>query len=869
MSLRWTDGVRRLVLPNGLTLLVQRNSTAPAVAVVSHVRAGFFDEPDRLVGVSHVLEHMLFKGTPTRGVGQIAQETKAAGGYLNAATSYDHTTYYAVLPAGSLAVALDLQSDALRRSLLDPEELRRELKVIIEEARRKLDTPAAVASETLHALLYDHHRIRRWRIGTEAQLAALSPDDLTGYYRSRYVPERTIVAMVGDLDPDIALDAAREFYGSWPAAAAAYNPSPEERPRHGVRVRTLRGDVRRAELVVGWRGVPALHPDAAALDVAATVLGAGRASWLYRALRAPGHVMSVAAWHYSPTEVGVFSIAADLDPERLPNAVSGMAACVARLRTAGPSADDLARVRRLLSARWARRLESVEGRAGALAAAEALGGVRLLDEEYERLLSVTPEQVRRVANEWLDPDLLAAVTFLPEGEGDELDPGRLQDTFRQSTWTLPEATEPPPTSIPPPVTVRGAVTSGVLHVELPGVDLLIGRKPGVPLVSLGVYRRRTMTDTVKAAGLAALSVRSAARGAGGLDAGTLALAFERLGGALSPHASPDWFGFGTSVLSDRTVDGAALLHSVLHAPGYDAEEVGRERGTLADEVAQTPDDMLRYPVQLALRAGFGDSGYGLPVQGLAESVPSLTDGMVRGWHACELAQGRTVVVAVGDLDPERLAAELAGLFRRDPARDPSTISTVAAWRAPDDGTRVHAVQRVKRQTGIAVLFPGPSRADPDRFAGSVWAAMASGLGGRLFHALRDRKSLAYTVVASSWQRAGAGALLVYLATSPEREEEARDALLKELALFRAAPPEAAELSRAVNYLAGQAQVQRQTAAAVAGEVAEAWLVGTGLEELADPAAGFKSVDASAIQRLANRYLDPSLRVEGVVRGQRS
>jgi zinc protease len=242
---------------------------------------------------------------------------------------------------------------------------------------------------------------------------------------------------------------------------------------------------------------------------------------------------------------------------------------------------------------------------------------------------------------------------------------------------------------------------------------------------------------------------------------------------------------------------------------------------------------------------------------------------VRGWHACELAQGRTVVVAVGDLDPERLAAELAGLFRRDPARDPSTIATIAAWRTPDEGSRIHAVQRTKRQTGMAVLFPGPSRADPDRFAGSVWAAMASGLGGRLFHALRDRKSLAYTVVASSWQRAGAGALLVYLATSPEREEEAREALLRELALFRAAPPEAAELSRAINYLAGQAQVQRQTAAAVAGEVAEAWLVGTGLEELADPAAGFKSVDASAIQRLANRYLDPSLRVEGVVRGKRS
>ncbi len=121
MSARWTDGVRRAVLPNGLTLLIQRDPTAPAVAVVSHVRAGFFDEPDPLAGVSHVLEHMLFKGTPTRGVGAIAQETKAAGGYLNAATSYDHTTYFTVLPAASLPVALDLQAYALRRSVLHPE----------------------------------------------------------------------------------------------------------------------------------------------------------------------------------------------------------------------------------------------------------------------------------------------------------------------------------------------------------------------------------------------------------------------------------------------------------------------------------------------------------------------------------------------------------------------------------------------------------------------------------------------------------------------------------------------------------------------------------------------------------------------------
>ena len=172
---RWTADVHREVLPNGLTLLVQRDDSAPAVAAITHVRAGFFDEPDRWIGISHVLEHMFFKGTPTRAVGQIARETKAAGGYLNASTSYDRTSYFVVLPASALARAVDIQADALRHSSIDAGELERELRVIIQEAKRKLDTPDAVTYETLHELMFDHHRIRRWRIGTEEQLAGLHP----------------------------------------------------------------------------------------------------------------------------------------------------------------------------------------------------------------------------------------------------------------------------------------------------------------------------------------------------------------------------------------------------------------------------------------------------------------------------------------------------------------------------------------------------------------------------------------------------------------------------------------------------------------------------------------------------------------------
>jgi zinc protease len=865
--LRWTDGVRREVLPNGLTLLTQEDPGCPAVAVVCQVCTGFFDEPDQVVGVSHVLEHMLFKGTPTRGVGEVAREAKAAGGYLNAGTGYDHTAYYAVLPNESLGVGLDLLADMLRRSVIDGDELRRELRVIVEEGKRKLDTPSAVAGETLNALLFDHHRIRRWRIGTEAQIEGLSRADVLGFYRSRYVPSRTIVAIAGGVSGELALRLARESFEGWEPAVSPMDPSPDEPRIREVRARTLQGDVRKAELVLGWRGVPPLDVAAAPLEVAATILGSGRASWLYQRLREPGIVSSIGAWHFAPTEVGVFGIDAELDGGALDAALSGVAACLARLREKGPGPGDLDRARVLLRARWAHRFESAEGRATALAGAEALGGIHLVDEMFEQVLAVDAESVRRAAEEWLDPGSVCGVAYLPSGSAELLDVPRLRNHFSRSEWSVPAEPVQPVVPQRAALVAPGTTSAGVLHIPLPHSDLLLVRKPGVPLVSLGVYRRRSVLDARATAGLGALAVRTAVRGAGEFDAGGLALAFERLGGSLSRHLGAEWFSYGATVLPERAAEAAALLRLVLEEPRYEEAETGREREVLLEEIARGADDMVGYPMQLAISGVFGEAGYGLPLEGLAASVPGLTSGMARAWHACELSEGRTTVVAAGDIDPERLGATLAGLFGSPPRREGNDVAMSNPWPTTRGEPVVVAEEREKRQTALAMLFPGPSRRHPDRDAAVVWSAIASGLGGRLFTALREARSLAYTVIAQAWQRLQAGGLILYIATSPEREEEARSALLEELDRFRTEPPSADELSRAINYVVGQRAVRRQTARALAGDLADAWLLGEGLDEFADPVVGIRRVTAEAVQRVAIEGFDPGRRAEGIVRGR--
>jgi zinc protease len=864
---RWTRGLVREVLPNGLTLLAQRDESSPAVSVVTHVKAGFFDEPDEWVGVSHVLEHMFFKGTPTRGVGAIARETKAAGGYLNAHTAYDHTAYFAVLPASRLARALEIQSDALLHPLIDEGELARELQVIIQEAKRKRDTPSAVTHETLHAVLFDRHRIRRWRIGTEEQLAGYRRRDVHGYYASRYVPERTIISIVGDIDPAAAVALAGARYERWPARAGAVDRSPSEPPRNDVRSRTLRGDVTQSELSIGWRAPDPLHPDAAALDLAVAVLSAGRGSWLYRRLREPGIVTSVSAHYYAPTELGVLAIGAELEPERLGAAIAGIAESVTQLAMSGPGDDDLFRARTLLLSRWARRMEPTEGRAMSLASAEALDGVEQLDREYAELEAVTADQVRAAAQKWLLPDALAGVVYHPEDQGSDLDTSRLAGAFAVTALTpIAPATDGRPRLVEPRgVRTRPVVRTragGVHHFELPGADLLIRPKSGVPMATIGLYLPSSPADSARDAGLSLLTMRSAARGAAGLGAGELAFAFERLGGSLATSVSSDWAGFATTVLAAHLPEAARLLCSVMREPAFAESDVAAERRILASEAEQATDDMFRYPFQLAFGAAFGASGYGLPLGGLRESIPGLTAERARDWLDLRRS-ARAVIIAVGHVDPERTSDELAEVFDAWPAGPERPHDPLRVWRGIEP---LQVQTREKAQSALAMVFPGPHRRDPRRHAADVWSAVASGLGGRLFEALRDRRSLAYTVVAQAWQRRTAGALVTYIATSPRREDEAREQMLLELERFAREPVSGDELTRAAEFLAGQSEVHRQTSSAVAGEILEAWLAGTGLAELENPGAAYRAVTAEEIRELAEECLDAGRRVEAVVRG---
>src|SRR3954464_6972560 len=225
--------ITKTVLPNGLTVPIQEDHTAPVGAIVTYVKAGYFDETDEQNGLAHALEHMFFKGTERRGVGDIAKETKANGGYLNAHPIYDNTTYYTVLPSSGFEKGLDIQADAYANSVIAADELAKEMEVIIQEAKRKSDNPSAVATETLYELLPDAHRMRRWRIGREPGLRAFTREKMNVFYRNFYRPSNTILTISGDVDPSKALTRVTELYGGLTSDRPERHPGPSEPDHQG------------------------------------------------------------------------------------------------------------------------------------------------------------------------------------------------------------------------------------------------------------------------------------------------------------------------------------------------------------------------------------------------------------------------------------------------------------------------------------------------------------------------------------------------------------------------------------------------------------------------------------------------------------
>ncbi len=310
-------GVRKSVLPNGLTLLVREQPGTGVVAIDTWVEAGYFHEPDEVAGMAHLFEHMFFKGSEKfPGAEQIAQELAAVGGESNAGTIYDSTNYYFVVPKAGFERAVEIQADAIRAPLFDSAELAKEAEVVIEESNRKLDNPGPVSFERMLATSYTQHRIKRWRIGSNEVLRNIQRANLLAFFETLYRPENLIVSIAGDVSAAEAEALVARTFGALPRGTLDKRGGPAEPAQTEFRFGRSEGDLRQGYSVLGWHTQGVGGADELALDLLARILGEGRSSRLFRHVVGPDGAATANASHYQFEDIGIFSIQASFDEPR-------------------------------------------------------------------------------------------------------------------------------------------------------------------------------------------------------------------------------------------------------------------------------------------------------------------------------------------------------------------------------------------------------------------------------------------------------------------------------------------------------------------------------------------------------------------------
>jgi zinc protease len=866
-----TEDVVHRKLSNGLTLLVKELHAAPVVAIDTWVKVGYFNEEDDEVGISHVIEHMFFKGTTLRPrPDQIAAEVKALGGELNAGTYYDFTHYYFTLPAESFSHGLEIQADALLDPLVDPAELARELEAIIQESRRKLDNPPAFAAEKLYELAFRKHRIRRWRIGEEDALRSFTREKLLHYYRRHYTPGNIVLSVAGDVSPARVAEEAERLLGGLAPGSGVGSGSPEEPPQEEFRFGLIRGDIKRAHLMIAFRSAPMFHPDDLPTRVLATVLGRGRSSRLVQEVKEKrGCVESVAAGTEVFADLGTLRISAELDPDRLAEAIESIAGVLAGIRSSAPVLAEIGRARSAVESQYYFSQADVLGVAMNLAYYEALGDYRFADEFVRRLQEVTPEDVLEVAARILRTEAASLLAYVPDERGIQpADASSARILFAATAKGLvPEIPVLPGESRRAPPSGSSAMAdSPPKRLPLPGgATLLVEEIPRLPVTSVAIlFRGGRIHENPGNAGISRLALAGMTKGTRSRNALRLAAEMESFGCTLDRVLDDDYLGLSIGILSRYLPGGLDLILDVVRNPTFPIEEVERERRVQLSAMESLKDQAMGYAVTLFREVAFPGHAYGLPPFGTPESVQGVASEALARWHSSLFRPNRMVVAVAGDLQAGAVQEMLAERMSHWPAAGEALKDPVPA--VPVTQVVARAETRRKSQTFQMLGFPAVDVASEDNYPLDLLQSTVSGLGGTFFEAIRGKRGLAYVVGASNMAKRLGGYFVVYLGTAPQKEEEARSILLEEVERIQSGGIPEEEILRARSYILGTFPIALQTHTARALTYAAAEIQERGMEEVLAYPSRIRAVSPGQVVQVARRFLTPERYALGVLRG---
>lgn len=829
-------------LKNGLTVYIIRDSRFPLVCTRLYVGTGSANETAEQAGISHVLEHMVFKGTEKRPKGQVARDVESLGGYLNAATSFDKTWFITDMPAKHWKTGMDVVKDMAFHPSLDPAELEAEKDVIVSELKGGDDTPTRRLFEDLQVAGLAHTVYGRPIIGFEKTIRAVTADDLRAYIHTWYQPQNMMLLVAGDIDPKAVLAHAEELFGDLKNDTILPEPAPVqlEGAAGGPRVEVTRGPWNKVYLGIALPA-PALGDQRSIdLDVLAYALGGDGTSQFYRKYRYEKQLVdSISVGNMSLNRAGLFYMVAQLDADKVEPFWQEFTRDLATLDAGKITPDVIERARFNYEDGMDRASETLDGLTSWKATVQfELGGPQGEANVRHALAAVDSARLRQAQDLWLRPDQVRVRVLAPEK-------AKLPDldAILQRNWPAPAVERQKAAAAAEKVGKREIVDLGQ------GRTVILQPDRTIPYVSLEILRPGG-NALLKPAdqGLAQLTAATLTDGCGTRDLDAMERFVAERAASLSASAGVQSFTVSLTGPARFNADYFALLGDLLHKPTFAEKDVRRQADTLKAALVRRQDNPMSFMGSKINGFLFpGGQPYGFDGLGTAENQDRFGPGDVQAFWKQQNAQPWILSVA-GDFDREKVLAFARSL--------PVPTAPAVDVPQPTWGTdkRLPLSLPGRQQAHLLLAFHAVPLDHPDAPALMLLESVLSGQSGLLFNKLRDEQGLGYTVTAFYRSLPEAGFMAFYIGTTPRNLDVARQGFSGIIKDIKTDLLPAELLAKGLNRMEGSYYRGRQSLGARADEAASERLLGQPQDfqkRLLEKAA---KVTPEQLREVARKYL---------------
>lgn len=829
-------------LKNGLTVYIIRDSRFPLVCTRLFVGTGSANETAEQAGISHVLEHMVFKGTEKRPKGQVARDVESLGGYLNAATSFDKTWFITDMPAKHWKTGMDVVKDMAFHPSLDPAELEAEKDVIVSELKSGDDTPTRRLFEDLQVAGLAHTVYGRPIIGFEKTIRAVTADDLRAYIRTWYQPQNMMLLVAGDIDPKAVLAHAEELFGDLKNDTILPEPAPVqlEGAAGGPRVEVTYGPWNKVYLGIALPA-PALGDQRSIdLDVLAYALGGDGTSQFYRKYRYEKQLVdSISVGNMSLNRAGLFYMVAQLDADKVEPFWQEFTRDLAALDAGKITPDVIERARFNYEDGMDRASETLDGLTSWKATVQfELGGPQGEANVRHALAAVDSARLRQAQDLWLRPDQVRVRVLAPEK-------AKLPDldAILQHNWPAPAVERQKAAAAAEKVGKREIVDLGQ------GRTVILQPDRTIPYVSLEILRPGG-NALLKPAdqGLAQLTAATLTDGCGTRDLDAMERFVAERAASLSASAGVQSFTVSLTGPARFNADYFALLGDLLHKPTFAEKDVRRQADTLKAALVRRQDNPMSFMGSKINGFLFpGGQPYGFDGLGTAENQDRFGPGDVQAFWKQQNAQPWILSVA-GDFDREKVLAFARSL---PVPTAPAVDVPQPTWGADK---RLPLSLPGRQQAHLLLAFHAVPLDHPDAPALMLLESVLSGQSGLLFNKLRDEQGLGYTVTAFYRSLPEAGFMAFYIGTTPRNLDVARQGFSGIIKDIKTDLLPAELLAKGLNRMEGSYYRGRQSLGARADEAASERLLGQPQDfqkRLLEKAA---KVTPEQLREVARKYL---------------